>query len=36
MTHEELMKELTRILNYLFDNEEPHRKAEKHEGGMKT
>ena len=32
MTHEELMRELNRILSYLFDDEKP----KKQESGVKT
>ena len=33
MTHEELMRELNRILNYIFDDDE---KPKKQESGIKT
>ena len=33
MTHEELMRELNRILNYIFDDDE---KPKKQDSGLKT
>lgn len=36
MEHSELMRELNRILAYLFDDEKSTEKPTKHDGGMKT
>ena len=34
MTHEELMRELNRIISYLFDDDE--KKPQRHNEGVKT
>lgn len=36
MDHSELMRELNRILNYIYDDDNPPEKPTKHHSGIKT